>query len=70
MSSTTAYLTTDLRDLRVRLDIKRLIDENHVLKNQSSQNSINEMYFVFEIISHNEKYSPQKYSKVYNPQKL
>jgi hypothetical protein len=47
MSSTTAYLTTDLSNLRVRIDIKRLIDENHVLKNQSSQNSINEMYFVF-----------------------
>lgn len=36
-----AYLLTDLNNLRVRLDIKRLIDENNVLKNQSDQHNVN-----------------------------
>jgi hypothetical protein len=55
----------------VRLDINRVIDENSVLKNQSTVNSTKEIYFVFELISHNERYSPQKYSKFYSyPQKL
>lgn len=68
--SNTAYLLSDIGSLRVRLDMKRLIDENNVLKNQiSNQHTINEIYFVFELISHNEIYSPKKYSKTY-PQKL
>lgn len=68
--STTAYLLNDLNNIRVRFDIKRVIDENNVLKNQTaSQNCINEIFFTFELISHNEIYSPKKYSKTY-PQKL
>lgn len=68
--STTAYLLNDLNNIRVRFDIKRVIDENNVLKNQtSSQNCINEIFFTFELISHNEIYSSMKYSKTY-PQKL
>lgn len=46
--STTAYLLNDLNNIRVRFDIKRVIDENNVLKNQtSSQNCINEIFFTF-----------------------
>jgi Uma2 family endonuclease len=67
--SNTAYLLGDIGSLRVRIDIKRLIDENNVLKNQSTPNSTNEIYFVFELISHNHIDSPKKYSKTY-PQKL
>jgi hypothetical protein len=40
MSATSAYLISDLKNLRVRLDVKRIIDENNVLKNQSTLNSI------------------------------
>lgn len=69
MTTTTAYLLSDMNNMRIRLDIKRLIDENNVLKNQSTQHSINEIYFVFELISHNEICTTQKYSKIY-PQKL
>lgn len=69
MNSTTSYHLSDLSNLRVRLDIKRLIDENGILKNQITETSTNEIYFVFELITHNEVYSPKKYSKIY-PKKL
>lgn len=69
MTSTSSYLLSDLSNLRVRLDMKRLIDENGVLKNQIAETSTNEIYFVFELITHNEVYSPKKYSKIY-PKKL
>lgn len=69
MKSTSSYLLSDLNNLRVSLDMKRLIDENGVLKNQITQTSTNEIYFVFELITHNEVYSPKKYSKIY-PKKL
>lgn len=39
--SNTAYLLGDIGNLKVRIDIKRLIDENNVLKNQSSPNTTN-----------------------------
>ena len=41
MTSTTSYHLSDLSNLRVRLDIKRLIDENGILKNQITETSTN-----------------------------
>lgn len=43
-----AFLLSDLKALRVRIDIKRLIDENKILKIQANnQGNINEIFFVF-----------------------
>ena len=60
---------TDLERMQVRIDIKRLIDENLVLKNQSEPNCVAEIYFTLDLISHGQCFSPKKYSKVY-PKKL
>ena len=69
MNQTKFYPHTDLERTQVRIDIKRLIDENNVLKNQSEPNCVNEIYFTMDLISHGQSASPRKYSKVY-PKKL
>lgn len=64
------HLVTDLQKVQVRLDIKRLIDENNVLKNQCEMNCTSEKYFVLELISQGQNFCPSRYSKVYAKNKL
>lgn len=63
-------LLSELSQVRVRINLKRIIDENGILKNEIAANSSNEVYFSLQLYSHGKAQGTQQCSAFFVPKSL
>ena len=63
-------LLGELGPLRVRINLKRIIDENGILKSEIVASSSNEVYFQLELYSHGKAQGTSQASNFFVPKNL
>jgi hypothetical protein len=63
-------LLGELGGIRVRVNLKRIIDENGILKNEIVANSLHEVHFTLQLYSHGRPQGTQQCSNFFVPKNL
>lgn len=63
-------LLGELTQIKVKINLLRIIDENNILKNYISANALHEVYFTLQLYTHSAPQGPPFSSHFYAPMKL
>lgn len=61
---------SDFKDVKVRINLKRIIDENSIIKNEIIVNSLNEIHFTLQLYTNGRPLGLPQVSNFFIPKNL